>query len=71
MVRFHSIVVRSALAVVMLTSLGGFACAGTDHTGPGSAMTSFALPRPDRSLNSSDLILQSHSMILLVLSSSS
>lgn len=39
MVRFHTIVVRSALAVVTLTSLGGFACAGTDHTGPGSAMT--------------------------------
>ena len=39
MVRFHMIVVRSALAVVTLTSLGGFACAGTDHTGPGSAMT--------------------------------
>jgi len=39
MVRFHTIVVRSALAVVTLTFLGGFACAGTDHTGPGSAMT--------------------------------
>jgi hypothetical protein len=32
-------VVRSALALATLTSLGAFACGGTDHTGPGSAMS--------------------------------
>jgi outer membrane protein assembly factor BamB len=37
--RFSMMFVRSALAVATLTSLGGFACSGPDHTGPGGGMT--------------------------------